>query len=166
MECIALETVDTTWQSVAELDPDSAAEAMFAFSEAQPNLIGFVMSFAEDLSEEASGLCTYMLYVVYQMFENAATDALPVISDEQIEAQYNATCELVDGLHDEKGDNHEEGLELKVSNQPFVFQYVSDAIFEPDKSEGDDVDISEEDAGEIFLMLKCVIDALDQATDE
>ena len=162
MECISQETVDKTWKTVAQLPPETAAQSMFEFSEAQPNLLGFVMSFAEDLESDANELCTYMLYVVYQMFANSGTGTLPQITEAQIEAQYKSTCEMLDKLHD-TDDSHGEGLEVEVENQPHVYQYVSDALF-AEEVEEDDLNVSDDDAGEVFMMMKCVIDALDKAT--
>ena len=165
MECISQEDVDRTWQSVAEIDPSDAAEAMFAFSEAQPNLLGFVMAFAEDLNTDASELCTYMLYVVYQMFANATANAIPMITEDQIDAQYKSTCEMLDTIHETGEDPSEEDVELEIQNQPHVYRYVSEALAEDNDDPAEVMDISEEEFGEIFMMMKCVIDAVDAATN-
>ena len=166
MECISQAIVDETWQAVADLPPEDAAQVMFSFSEAQPNLFGFVLSFAEEMEGEAGELCTYLLYVVYQMFANASASPMPMISDEEIETQYQQTCQLLQRLHELDEDEHTAGMEVEIQHQPHVFQYVSDALFGVDDDEPDDEsEISEEDGGEIFMMMKCVIDALDEATN-
>ena len=165
MKCIPHETVETTWQDIAEMAPEDAGEAMFHFSEAQPNLLGFVMAFTEDLNEDASELCTYMLYVVYQMFVNASTTDIPMVTEQQMEAQYHATCDLLDKIHDADGDPEKAGVGAKLENQPNVYQYVSETLLEDDEDSEEKMDISEDDAGEIFMMMKCVIDVVDSVTN-
>ena len=165
MECITQDTVDRTWQTIAEMDPKNAADAMYDFSEAQPHLLGFVMAFAEDLDTGASELCTYMLYVVYQMFVNSSSKTIPTITDSQVEAQYKATCELLDSLHDVEDDPSDEDIEMEVQNQPYVYRYVTEALLEEDDDPNDQMEVSEEEFGEIFMMMKTVIDAVDSATN-
>ena len=50
---------------------------------------------------------------------------------------------------------------LQTSKQPYVVNYVADALMEED--EGDDaLVLTEEQKGFLFLILKAVIDVLDQ----
>ena len=165
MKCITQETVETTWQNIAEMEPEDAGEAMFHFSEAQPNLLGFVMAFTEDLNDDASELCTYMLYVVYQMFVNASKSDIPMVTEEQMEAQYNATCELLDKIHDADGDPEKAGVGQNLENQPHVYQYVSETLLEDNEDPDEKMDISEDEVGEIFMMMKCIIDVVDSVTN-
>ena len=140
-------------------------DTMMAFSEAQPNLLAFVMAFADDLEEEdAQELATNMLYVIYQIFVNSTDKAIPVITEDQIKAKYDATCELLDSLHED--DPNDENVEMEIQNQPHIYKYVSETLFEdPEHPEDEDINISEESAGELFMLMKCVIDAVDSATN-
>ena len=165
MKCISEETVEQTWQTIADMDPADAAQAMFEFSEAQPYLLGFVMAFTEDLENDAGELCTYMLYVVYQMFVNSTKANIPTVTEQQIEAQYEATCKLLDVIHEADGDPEKAGVESQIENQPYVYQYVSEALLEENDDPEDELNISEEDVGEIFMMMKCVIDVVDSVTN-
>lgn len=164
MQCITETQVDETWQSVAQMDPELVVDTMMAFSEAQPNLLAFVMAFAEDLADEdAQELSTYMLYVIYQMFVNATDKPIPVVTEDQIKKQYEATCDMLDSLHEE--DPNDEDVEMEIQNQPHVYKYVSETLFEDPDNPDDEISISEESAGELFLLLKCVIDSVDAATN-
>lgn len=165
MKCISEETVEKTWQTIAEMEPEDAGEAMFEFSEAQPNLLGFVMAFTEDLNDDASELCTYMLYVVYQMFVNSSNSKIPMVSEEQMESQYNATCELLDKIQDANGDPEAAGVQKNLENQPHVYKYVSETLREDSDDPDEQMDISEDDSGEIFMLMKCVIDVVDSVTN-
>lgn len=163
MKCISAETVETTWQTIADMDPADAGQAMFDFSQVQPNLLGFVMALSEDLENDASELCTYMLYVVYQMFVNATSERIPTVTEQQIEAQYEATCKMLDAVHD-AGDGAEVAeVTSQIENQPYVYQYVSEALLEEDPD--NELNISDEEVGEIFMMMKCVIDVVDSVTN-
>jgi hypothetical protein len=57
----------------------------------------------------------------------------------------------------------ERAAESVASAQPFVVQYLVEAIFGPPEEDGESLTMSEEDTGEIFLTLKTVIDVLDRA---
>jgi hypothetical protein len=167
MECISENTVEETWQLIAEMEPEKAAESMFEFAEAQPNLLGFVMAFAEELDADAKELSTYLLYVVYQMFARSSKSPIPMISEEQVTSQYDATEALLSSLH-EAGEKPSEDLAyLESANQPWVYRYVAEALLESDETDDpeEQLDLTEEDFGEVFMMLKTVIDAVDAATN-
>ena len=112
MKCIPEETVDATWQAIAEMEPEQAGQAMLQLAEQQPALLQFVMEFAEDLDSDAAELCTYMVFVVYQMFSKAATSDIPTISPEQVDSQYESICRLLDQLHDNDDDDHDGGNDI------------------------------------------------------
>ena len=163
MECISEETVDLTWQTIAAMPPQDAAEAMFEFSQAQPNLLGFVMAFADDLETDAQELSTYILFVVYSMFMKSATAEIPMITEDQIRTQYEATQDLLGRLHD--SDDPAEDMDVVIENQPWVYRYVTEALLEQNDDPADHVEISEEEFGEIVMMMKTVIDVVDVATN-
>jgi len=50
---------------------------------------------------------------------------------------------------------------VQTSRQPYVVNYVVDALMEDDEGE-DAVPLTEEQKGFLFLLLKTVIDVLDQ----
>lgn len=166
MKCISEDTIESTWQTIAELPPEKTGEAIFAFSEAQPNLIDFVMDCTDDMNKETSEFCTYILYVVYQMFANASKSNIPLVTAEQMEAQYNATCDVIDKIQEADGDPEAVGLESTFENQPNVYQYLSEMLLDDSEDDPEDqMSISEEDTGEIYMMMKCVIDVVDSVTN-
>jgi hypothetical protein len=50
---------------------------------------------------------------------------------------------------------------VQISRQPYVMKYVADALMEGDEGE-DALALTDERKGFLFLMLKTVIDVLDQ----
>lgn len=165
MKTISAETVEDTWQTIGEMEPDDAAKGMFTFSEAQPYLLGFVMAFTEELKSDAAELSTYMLFVIYQMFANSAKADIPMVTDEQIETQYQAICDLLEKVHDADGDPDVAGVTSQLENQPHVYQYVSEALLEQSDDPEEQLQLSEDEVGEIFMMMKCVIDVVDTVTN-
>jgi len=48
----------------------------------------------------------------------------------------------------------------QITKQPAVFAYMVEAIFEADQDEEDPVEMTEEQSGTLFWVLKTVIDVL------
>ena len=169
MECISERTVEQTWQTVSDLAPDVAATAMMAFASQQPHLLGFVTAFLEDLQDDAREMGTYLLFVVYKMFENSTTEEIPRVHPEAIKDQYEANQELMLEMETEADDGQvfEDLAFLETLKHPWVFRYVSEALLEPDDDlpEDERISLSEEEIGEVIILLKTVIDVLDKATN-
>ncbi len=51
---------------------------------------------------------------------------------------------------------------VQVSKQPYVMKYVVETLIEAPEEE-DPVELTEEDVGYLFLLLKTVVDLLDEA---
>ena len=51
--------------------------------------------------------------------------------------------------------------EVETSRQPFIYRYLVEVLFEEDDDES--VDLAEEETGLLFLTLKTVVDAMDEA---
>ena len=167
MECITEETVDRTWQSIAELSPDDAATQMMSFANAQPHLLGFVTVFLEELDDDARELGTYLLFVVYKMFENSSTTTVPMMEPTDIQTQHEANQEFLLAIDPDDESSMEEMAYLESSKQPWVYRYVTEALLEEedDVPEEERVSLTEDEFGEIFLVLKTVIDVLDSKTN-
>ena len=88
-----------------------------------------------------------------------------MVTEEQMENQYNVTCELLDRVQEADGDPEKIGVESQLGNQPHVFQYVSETLLEESDDPDEQMDISEDEKGEVFMLMKCVIDAVDSVTN-
>ena len=169
MECISERTVEQTWQTVADLAPDAAATEMMSFASQQPHLLGFVTAFLEELQEDAREMGTYLLFVVYKMFENSTAEEIPMVQPVAIKDQYKSNRELL--LDMEADADDELALEdlayLESSKHTWVFRYVTEALLESDDDlpEEERFSLSEGEFGEVMMLLKTAIDVLDQATN-
>jgi hypothetical protein len=160
MEPIPGRIVEKTWQEVAGFTPDRAKKEMMKIGNRQPELLAFVMESAQEMCQEVGERAIYMFVVVYRMFQEAH-GKIKRISSEEIIKRY----EHNEGLMERLVGAHKKLLDriasLQASKQPYVVKYVVDALMEEDERE-DAVSLTEEQKGFLYLLLKTVIDVLDQ----
>ena len=161
MEPIAEEIVEKTWQEVAGFSPDRAKKEMMRIGNSQPELSAFVTESPKEMSQEVRELAIYMFLVVYRMFQGAHGKIKRISSEEIIECyEHNESLmERLEGAHEKFLDRV---ASVQTSRQPYVVKYVVDALMEEDNGGEDAVALTEEQKGFLFLLLKTVIDVLDQ----
>jgi hypothetical protein len=161
MEPIPEEIVEKTWQEVAGFSPNRAKKEMMKIGNSQPEMLAFVTESGEEMGREVRELAVYMFFVVYRMFQEAHGKIKKISSGEIIECyEHNeALMERLEGAHEKFLDRI---VSLQTSRQPYVVKYVVDALMEEDDEGEDAVTLTEEQKGFLFLLLKTVIDVLDQ----
>jgi len=151
--------IEKTWQEVAGLGPNKAEREILKIGNSQPELLTFVMEMSKAMGREVRELAIYLLVVVYRMFQEAHGKVNKVSSEEIIECYKHN-----EGLIERLDGTHEKFLErvasVQTSSQPHVVKYVVDALMEEDEEV--DVSLTEEQKGFLYLLLKTVIDVLDQ----
>lgn len=158
MEPLSEEFVEKIWQEVAGFSPSTANREMIAMGKDQPDLLAFLMAYADDLQQEARELAIYIAFVVYKMFHNSS-GKIKRISSREIMAKYDENAlflERLEGVHKKIFDRI---AKVTVSKQPYVMQYVLDALMEDSREDG--VDLTDDDIGLIFMLLKTEIEVLD-----
>ena len=160
MEPIPEAIVEKTWQEVAGFSPDRAKKEMMKIGNSQPELLAFVTESPKEMSQEVRELAIYMFLVVYRMFQGAHGKIRKISSKEIIECykRNEDLMERLDGAHEKFLDKI---ASVQTSRQPYVVNYVVDALMEEEEGE-DAVALTEEQKGFLFLLLKTVIDVLDQ----
>ncbi len=164
MQCIEESLIESVLQMASDLDAERASEEMMDFATAQPEILGFANAFSEDLREEAQEVLIFLLFVVYRVFEKAATRAIPKITPEAIMAKHEANQSLIVGLDDKDDKSFEELAALETSNQPHLFGYITEALLDED-SPDDEIVLDDEEFGEIFMLLKTIVDVVDAETN-
>jgi len=152
--------VERTWKEVAAFTPDKAKREMTKIGNIQPELLAFVTESSKEMSQEVRELAIYMFFVVYRMFQESHGKIRKISSEEIIECyKHNeGLLERLDGADERFLDRI---ASLQTSKQPYVVNYVIDALMEEDEGE-DALVLTEEQKGFLFLLLKSVIDVLDQ----
>jgi hypothetical protein len=160
LELIPEAIVEKTWQEVAGFSPDRAKKEMLKIGNSQPELLAFVTESSKEMGQEVRELGIYMFLVVCRMFQEAHGKIEKISSEEIIECyEHNeGLMERLEGAHEKFLDRV---ASVQTSRQPYVVKYVADALMEDDEGE-DALALTEEQKGFLFLLLKTVIDALDQ----
>jgi len=161
MEPIPERIVEKSWQEVAAFSPDRAKKEMMKIGNSQPELLAFVTESAKEMGQEVRELAIYISFVVYRMFQGAHGKIKKISYEEIIECyEHNETLmERLKGAHDKFLDR---AASAQTSTQPYVAKYVADALMEEDEGE-DGMALTEEQKGFLYLLLKTVIDVLDQS---
>jgi hypothetical protein len=153
------EIVERTWQEVAGFRPERAMKEMTGIRNSQPDLLAFMTESSEEMGKAVKELAIYMFLVVYGMFQKAHGKIKKISSEEIINCyeQNEGLMERLEGAHEKFLDRI---ASAQTSRQPYVVKYVVDALME--EGEGEDaVELTEEQKGFIYLLLKTVIDVLD-----
>jgi hypothetical protein len=159
-EPISEKIVEKTWREVAGFSPSQATREMEKMAESQPDLLAFLLASTENMGPDVGELAIYIAFVIYRVFEGSRKK-IKKITAREINACYEYNEDLIGRLE----GAHEKFLDriarIQVSKQPYIIKYVVDALME-ESEEGDDVDLTDEDKGFLFLLLKTVVDLLDK----
>lgn len=150
--------VEKTWQEVAGFSPDKAKREMTKIGNIQPELLAFVVESSKEVGQEVRETAIYMFLVVYRMFQKTH-GKIKKISSEEIIKHYEHNEGLMGRLEAADEKFLDRIASVQTSKQPHVVNYVVDALMEEDE---DAVALTEEQEGFLFLLLKSVIDVLDQ----
>jgi len=94
------------------------------------------------------------------MFQKAK-GKIKKISSEEITECYEYNESLMERLEEAHEKFLDRAASIQISRQPYVVKYVVDALVEEEEGEGA-LTLAEEQKGFLFLLLKTVIDVLDQ----
>jgi hypothetical protein len=160
MEPISEKIVEKTWQEVASYSPIQANKEMQEMGKNQPEILAFLMALTEDLEPEVKELAIYIGFVVYRIFEGSRNKIKKITSKAIIDCyEYNKDLMgRLEGAHEKFLDRT---ARVQVSKQPYVMKYVVDALME-ESEEGDSVELTDEDRGVLFLLLKTEVDLLNK----
>jgi hypothetical protein len=161
MEPIPEEIVEKTWQEVAGFNPVRANKEMMKIGNNQPELLAFLTELTEEMGQEVKELGIYMFFVVYRMFQKTQGKIKKISSEEIIEChEHNESLmERLEGAHEKFLDR---AASIQISKQPYVMKFVVDALMDGEEIGEDALVLTEEQKGFLFLLLKTVIDVLDQ----
>jgi hypothetical protein len=161
MKPISEGIVEKTWQEIAAFSPDRAKKEMMKINNKQPELLAFVVESSKEMGREVSELAIYLFVVVYRMFQEAH-GKIKKISPEEIIECYEHNESLMERLEGADEKFLDRIASVQTSRQPHVVNYVVDALMEEDDEGEDAVALTEEQKGFLYLLLKTVIDVLDQ----
>jgi len=165
MEPIPEEVVERTWKEVAQFNEAQLQKEMATLGREQRDLLGFVLALTRDTARSVSELALYMFFTVFRMFQKSYGRRIKPISAGKIVACHEANEVMLgslEGVHDKFLDR---AVHIQLAVQPHVMRYVVETLVETEEDE-DLRELTEEDKGSLFLLLKTVIDLLDKATEQ
>ena len=137
---------------------------MMQLGKRQRELLAFVVTMTEDLSQTAQETAIYAFVVICHMFESSSRKSLPHARKKQIAAAYEKINEELGRLID--ADEHflERHAAVSTGREPFVMRYVTEILLEPDDPKAKPAD---DEIGETFIVLQTIVDVLHEisATD-
>ncbi len=163
MKMIPDELVQETWREVGSSSPAQVRALGNRLGKLQNNLLAFVMVFTQDLAPDARELAIYLLAVIFRIFEKASRGKIKRLEEEEIEAAYNRTEQFLErhiGAHERFLEKAARSLSLA---QPFVMKYLLEALLEPPEENEQKPDLTDEESGQIIMILITAIDLLDKA---
>ena len=160
MTMIPDEIVEKTWREVASFDASKARHSMGKISKRQPALLAYVMAEMHESRPDAQELAVYLFYVVCRMFGRLPGHRLKKVSISQVERRADENEAMLERLENADDRFLKRAAQVEAESQPYVVRYLTEAILEGDDP---DLEINEEESGLIFLVLKTVVDLLDEA---
>jgi hypothetical protein len=161
MSEISEELVTTTWRAMSAMSPAKARKEMGRAAREQPELLAFVMGSLADCGPDAQGLGTYLYFILLTMFKKAAKGRLGPVSARRIEHRLTRNEDRLGRLEAAHPRFFERAAALETKTQPAVVRYLVEAIMEAPEEE-DPVELTDEETGTLYLVLKTVIDVLDE----
>jgi hypothetical protein len=164
VEIITENSVTETAIEISEFSHERAHSEMTSLANIQPNLVAFMVEFTQDLDQEVSALALFWFFNVCRMFQKAYRRPLQQVSHDTIVACYESNEALIESLEKTHDRFVERIASIQLSDQPYVMQYMVESLFEQvDEKEG--LELTEDNTGYLFLLLKTVVDALNKTTD-
>lgn len=160
MEQIPEALVEKTWQEVADFTAARADREMQKLGKEQPDLLAFILEVTKDLDRDAKELGIYLFFNVVRMFHKASRTKIPAVSPETILECFEKNSALLESLDEATEESFKRVAAAELSPQPHVMGYVVKAMFE--EVEDDPLEIEDEDIGYLYMVLKTVVDVLNQ----
>lgn len=163
MDMISSERMESISDTVSRMASEELDLLIQRMAEAQPLLLGYLLTVGDDVySEDERDVLLLLGVVVWRaMSEEAAGTELKAVDVDLLEVEQDVTARMVEFLDGETDADFAGTVELIVRNynQRDVLRYVVQALMEDDE---EDLAIREEHKGPLLLDLKTVISCLDQ----
>jgi hypothetical protein len=163
MEPIAEDIVDDALEEIESFSDDRLDSEMAKLGEKQPDLLSFFVEFTQDLDEQVMEYGFYLFFAVYHIFCKGYGKKIRRIAVDDIITCFEDNQRLLESMEFAHNRFYERIAEVQISPQPYVIMFVVDALLEVPDEEADE-ELSDEDVGYLFLLLKTAIDVLNKKT--
>jgi len=159
MKIIPYEYLESIQNQIDEMPAADSQDKMKEVYANQPNLSEYLVAVNQDLRDDLNQYTLYLFSIIYLAIKNYYQKELQVISDNIIIRSHEKNIDLLESLQ----SSHEVFItrmaETNFKNQPGIYQFITESIFE---EMAEITEITEDEQGWIFLVLKSTIDALNE----
>jgi len=156
-----IETVESSWNSMEDLDPDAIPALVQELGQKQPFLLTYLMATGHDiLTEQEREALLFMGVMIWQIL-NKIYSNITVITEEDLDSFENKNIQMLEYLAGESESDFLDTVEKIMSKyqQPELLRFmISKLDQEPDRG----IELSDDNMGMIVIYLKTVIDCFDE----
>jgi len=156
MKHVTLASIENAIKKVDNLDDDALEKLSETYALAQPVLLGYVMSAADEYENESlEGLLIYYFCLLSECF-NQESVICKTISEEDIEAFEEPFFEMLDAYF----ESDTEDVMEEFCDQPHLTQFMGMEVSTPDE---DGTQLEEETATQLFIVATAMIGLMNKA---
>lgn len=151
--------VEQTCAEVSDFTEEQLASEFERFFTVQPELCDFVVELTGESDPKIQELTLYLSYMVLKSVERSVPQQVSPVSQEGIEAAFRTSEGWIERMNRANTPAAQSEIlsDLSVDLEPHLLQYVISEINQP---MDDDSQLTDEQKGEVFFVLRTVITAL------
>jgi len=164
MVMITNQYVDQACAEVSLYSEEVMASEFERFFKTQPGLCDFVTELTTESDQRIQELALFLSYMVYKVVE-AARPEIAAVSPESIEAAFHRSEAWIEKMNEAQSEDLSSSIlsGLEKDTEPNLLQYVISEINEPLEN---GTQLTDEEKGEVFFVLKTVISSLSENSRE
>ena len=155
------ESVETACAEVGEYTDDRMVGEFDRFFHAQPAVCEFIIELTQESGQKIQELSLFLSYIVFKAIGIEQAGNVNTVKQEDIEAAYRNTESWMNQVGQAKSAELRSTIaaSLNQDTEPFLLQYVISELNEPIEA---DVELNDEEKGEVFFVLKTIIASVEQ----
>lgn len=153
------DSVEKACLEVGEYSDEEMGGEFERFFRAQPAVCDFIVELTHESGYKIQELSLFLSYMVFKAMDIDRTDEAGAVTPGAIEAAYRESESWIERVSRAEGAGLESAIAASLENdtEPYLLQYV---ISEINESLKDGTQLSDEEKGEVFFILKTVISSL------
>ena len=159
MKIVPYEFIKSIQNEVDDMHVADSQNLMQKIYLEQPNLTEYIVAVNRELDDELNKYVLYTFNTIYYAVERFYQKEFPVISDKTIIKCHEENEALLESLQTSLDIFITRLAEENYKEQPGIYKFITKTIFEDLREISD---ITEDEKGWIFLVLKSIVDALNE----
>src|ERR1051326_3974147 len=155
---ISVESVEKACSEVGDYSDEKMVEEFDRFFRAQPAICDFVVELTHESGPKVQELSLFLAYMIFKTVETGTEESVSKVTPELLEEGYRETESWMERLSDADGVELQASVanSLERDTDPHLLQYLISELNEPME---DGTELNDEEKGEVFFVVKTVIEA-------